>query len=139
LLRLAHLAGSHPHALAAERALTCFFAAMDEHPSGHGSLLMALQEWLQPTQLLILAGPRAMLPDWQAALAAQFLPTTLILAIANDIGGLPVLLQRPATDSVNAFLCQGSSCLPPIDDCDELIRVLRPPGSPRGQGADDAN
>ena len=124
LLRLAHLTNEHQYALAAERVLTCFFAAIDDHPSGHGSLLMALQEWLQPTQLVILAGPAEHLGDWQALTAAAFLPTTVSLALANGIDGLPEPLRRPAAAQVRAYVCQGVSCLPAITDAMELQRVL---------------
>ena len=124
LQRLAHLTNEHQYALAAERVLTCFFAAIDDHPSGHGSLLMALQEWLQPTQLVILAGPAEHLGGWQAQTAAEFLPTTISLALANGIDGLPAALRRPASAQVSAYVCQGVSCLPAITDAMELKRVL---------------
>ena len=125
LQRLAHLANEPRYAAAAERVLTCFFAAIDDHPSGHGSLLMALQEWLQPTQLLIIVGPQAQLGKWQALTAAEFMPTTVVLAIADGTRGLPAALQRPATATVSAYVCQGVSCLPPITDAVELQRVLK--------------
>ena len=124
LQRLAHLTNEHQYALAAERVLTCFFAAIDDHPSGHGSLLMALQEWLQPTQLVILAGPAEHLGGWQALTAAEFLPTTISLALANGIDGLPAALRRPVGEQVSAYVCQGVSCLPAITDAMELKRVL---------------
>ena len=124
LLRLAHLSNEHKYAQAAERVLTCFFAAIDDHPSGHGSLLMALQEWLQPTQLAILVGPEAPLREWQALLAAMFLPTTVTLAIVDGNADLPAPLQKPASAEVNAYVCRGVSCLPPIADQVELRRVL---------------
>ncbi|HEX9390453.1 MAG TPA: thioredoxin domain-containing protein [Usitatibacteraceae bacterium] len=126
LLRLAHLYNEPRHTLAAEHALTCFFAAVDDHPSGHGSLLMALQEWLQPTQLVILAGPAAQLGAWQTLLAAEFLPTTVSLALANGTADLPAALQRPAADRIRAYVCQGPQCLPPIVDQAALRKTLEP-------------
>ena len=124
LQRLAHLSNEHNYALAAERLLICFFAAIDDHPSGHGSLLMALEEWLQPTRLVILAGPAQQLADWQKLTAAKFLPTTVSLALANGVVGLPEALRRPAGAQVSAYVCQGVNCLPPITDAMELQRVL---------------
>ncbi len=125
LLRLSHLAHEARYARAAERTLACFFAAIDDHPSGHGSLLMALQEWLQPTQLLILAGPAARLGDWQRHLAGKLLPTTLTLALPNEaLPAAPEALWRPASERVCAYLCQGPQCLPAIDDAAELDRAL---------------
>ena len=125
LQRLAHLLNEPRYAAAAQRVLTWGFAAIDDHPSGHGSLLMAMQEWLQPTQLVILVGPQAQLGEWQVLTAAEFMPTTVVLAIADGTRGLPEGLQRPATATVSAYVCQGVRCLPPITDAVELRRVLK--------------
>ena len=131
LQRLSHLVDAPECARAVERALQNFAGSMHQHPSGHCSLLMALEEWLEPTSVVILTGPVDQLPAWHRAMAARYVPATVTLAIANDTAGLPELLQRPATDSVAAYVCHGVTCLPAITDRAELEKEL---SSPRTRG-----
>jgi uncharacterized protein YyaL (SSP411 family) len=130
LQRLAHLTGEMRYETAARRTLACFYAAMEHHPSGHGSLLMALEESLNPPRLLILTGPQDAMPRWQQMSVGRYLPDLLMLTIpdgASASAGLPAVLQRPASPTVNAWLCQGVSCLPPIADIAQLQALLKRP------------
>lgn len=127
LIRLAHITHETRYADAAERALAFFAEAMAEHPSGHGSLLMALEESLTPTSVVILVGERDQLAHWQVALNGQYLPTTITLTIPSGTPGVPLALTRPATSHVNAYLCQGVTCLAPISDIKPLLATLNPP------------
>jgi hypothetical protein len=127
LQRLAHLAGEMRYADTAERTLAHFAGAIDDHPSGHGSLLMALEEQLAPTRLVLVRGPAPQLPAWRDHLATHYRPDTISLCIDGDIGGLPDLLTRPPGATVNAWVCQGVSCLPPIGDIGQLQATLKTP------------
>ena len=130
LQRLAHLTGEIRYEQSAWRILACFYAAMDEHPSGHCSLLMALEESINPPRMLILTGTAGALPSWQQALAGDYLPDMMMLAIPDGISGareLPAALQHPASPTVNAWLCQGVHCLPPIAEISQLQATLKPP------------
>jgi uncharacterized protein len=124
LLRLSHLTHDQRYADAAARTLECFFDAIDEHPSGHGSLLMALEEYLTPTRLVILTGETNELAVWQKTLSEQWLPTTLTLGIPNKTFNLPVALTRPALPGVNAYVCEGVTCLPAINQLPLLMQQL---------------
>lgn len=126
LIRLSHITGETRYADAAERALIFFADAMADHPSGHGTLLMALEEFLNPTTLVILAGEANELTRWQVQLGQQFLPTTITLTIPNGTPGVPFALTRPATSPVNAYVCQGVTCLAPIADVETLLATLNP-------------
>ncbi|MEO8104363.1 MAG: thioredoxin domain-containing protein, partial [Betaproteobacteria bacterium] len=130
LQRLAHLTGEMQHEQAARRTLACFQAAMADHPSGHGSLLIALEESLNPPRLLILTGAADGLPHWQQMVASRYMPDLMTFTIADDLSGaanLPATLKRPASATVNAWLCQGVSCLPAITDIEQLQATLKPP------------
>ena len=130
LQRLSHLAGELRHEQSARRALSCFYAAMEEHPNGHGSLLMALEESLNSPRLLILTGPAGDLATWQRAAASDYRPDLMVLTIADGLTGaegLPAVLRRPPAQTVNAWLCQGVTCLPPIADIGQLQAALKPP------------
>jgi uncharacterized protein YyaL (SSP411 family) len=124
LQRLSHLVDAPDYARAVERALEYFGAAISQHPSGHASLLTALEEWIEPVRVTILSGPDDELVEWKRDAAARFLPSMLTLAIPNDTEGLPALLRRPQGAAVTAYVCQGTACLPPITRRDELARTL---------------
>jgi uncharacterized protein YyaL (SSP411 family) len=130
LQRLAALTGEQRYARAAERTLELFFPAMRDHPAGFGAMALALEESLQPPNVLVLRGEAHALEQWQAALAAEYLPDTSVLAIAEGLPGLPAPLDKPATANrasgpVNGWLCRGVTCLPPISDLVHLKKALK--------------
>jgi uncharacterized protein len=127
LQRLAHLTGEMRYEEAAHRTLAHFYAAIEDHPSGHGSLLAALEESLAPTRMLILSGTEAETAKWQANLSSQYRPDLIALNIGTCREGLPAVLTRPVDEQVNVWLCHGVTCLPAISDWDELQATLNPP------------
>jgi uncharacterized protein len=125
LLRLGHVIGEPRYSEAAERALRLFYAAMQRQPSAFVSLLNALEETLAPPRILILRGEAHALVEWQRTLAARYRPDTLCFTLGNDLRDLPATLAKPAaTTGVNAWLCQGVSCLPPVSDLGTIGRLL---------------
>jgi uncharacterized protein YyaL (SSP411 family) len=127
LQRLSHLTNDLRYADAAQKTLGCFFDQMEDHPSGFGSLLMALEEQLHPPRVVILTGPENSLPTFQTALATTYLPSTVVLPIGNGSAPLPEAVARPATSEVNAYVCQGVRCLAPIVDIEKLQESLKMP------------
>jgi len=124
--RLAALTGDERHARAATRTLELFYPAMRAHPAGFGGMALALDEQLAPPRTLILKGSREALAPWQAELAREFLPDTMVVAIPEGTAGLPPLLDKPPRpEPVNAWLCQGVACLAPIGDLVNLKKALR--------------
>ena len=53
----------------------------------------------------------------------------MILAIPAGIGALPPVLDKPPGGEVNAWVCQGVKCLPPITELAELVAVLTEPAA----------
>ncbi|MBC7945632.1 MAG: thioredoxin domain-containing protein, partial [Burkholderiales bacterium] len=126
LSRFGHLVGEPRYIDAAERALQLFYAAMQRQASGFASLAMALEQALKPPQIVVLRGKSTDdLALWQRALQAHYLPNTLTLAIPAGATNLPVALDKPASETVNAWVCRGVTCLPPIDDLAALIEVCK--------------
>ena len=125
LNRLAALTGEARYARAAERTLELFHPSMREHPSGYAMLLVALEEQLEPPATVIVRGPAQSLPPWSQAMAREYLPGTLVLAIPADTPGLPPVLDKPASARVNAWLCRGVTCLPPMDGLDALRKACK--------------
>ena len=129
LNRLAVLTGEDRYARAAERTLELFYPAMRERPAGFGQLAAALEECLAPPQILVLRGEREATDRWRAELAHEYLPDTLVLAIANGVAGLPPALDKPArAEPVNGWLCRGVTCLAPISALDELRSACKAGG-----------
>jgi uncharacterized protein YyaL (SSP411 family) len=124
LQRLNFLSGESRYALAAERTLAQFHSAMNEQPGGHATLLAALEEHLTPTRTIILRGPSEELRRWRTELAQHYLPHTVVLAIGGDAADLPPALAKPAGGEANAWVCEGTSCLAPIDRLENLIEQV---------------
>jgi uncharacterized protein YyaL (SSP411 family) len=126
LARLGHLVGEPRYLDAAERTLKLFDPALKQQASGFVSLATALDEYLAPPTLVILRGERAAVAAWQRTLAAVYRPATLVVGIPSDAKGLPAVLDKPAAGdgAVNAWVCRGVSCLPPVADAAALERVL---------------
>jgi uncharacterized protein YyaL (SSP411 family) len=125
LNRLAALTGVARYARAAERTLELFFPSMRDHPSGFAMLLLALEEQLEPPATAILRGAAGALVPWSRAMAREYLPGTLVLAISAGMPGLPPVLDKPAGKAVNAWLCRGVVCLPAITELDALRKACK--------------
>ncbi len=131
LSRFGHLVGEPRYHDAAERALQLFYPAMQRQASGFASLAIALEEALNPPQIIILRGKATdEFAVWQRALQEHYLPSTLTLIIPAGATNLPAALDKPGGDSVNAWVCRGVTCLPPIDDLAALIEVAKPARRP---------
>ena len=126
LQRLWHWTGEVRFVESAERALHAFAGAVRERPAGHASALMALEEHFEPPRMLILSGPETRVAPWRTKLATQYRPDLIEVASKPD-HKLPDVLDRPAAEDVNAWLCQGVACLPPIAGLDQLQAALNSP------------
>ena len=124
--RLHALTGEERYARAARRTVELFFPAMRSYPAGFAAMAIALDEQLSPPSLLILRGKAEALPGWQADLAREFLPDTMVLGIPDGAAGLPAVLDKPGRPGpVNGWLCRGVTCLEPMDDLVHLKKALK--------------
>ena len=127
LQRLHFLTGESRYALAAERTLAQFHSAISEQPGGHATLLIALEEHQVPTRTVILRGPSAELRRWSSALAQRYLPHTMVIAAGTEFRDLPPAFAKPAGSRVNAWVCEGVTCLAPIDRLEDLVEQVSKP------------
>jgi len=126
LQRLGHITGESRYLDAAERTLRLFYPALAQHPNGYTSLLMVLEEALEPPRVVVLRGPEGQMLEWRQVLDQAYLPATLILALAPGATDLPPLLAKPIVpEAVNAWVCQGVTCLAPVDKLEKLLGVLK--------------
>jgi uncharacterized protein YyaL (SSP411 family) len=126
LNRLGHLVGEPRFCEAAARALHAFTPLLERAPAAHTSLCAALEEELAPPAIVILRGGTDA-AAWQRKINQRYLPHALVLAIPTGVAGLPAALDKPAGNNVNAWVCKGVTCLPPLADCAALLAVLTAP------------
>ncbi len=125
LQRLGHLLGEPRYLEAAERALKLFYPEVSGRPSGYTTIVIALEEFLTPPQIITLRGENNHLTEWQRELQRDYLPHALVLALPENLAGLPQSLDRKAAGPVNAWVCQGVKCLPPIDNLQQLKQACK--------------
>ena len=131
LLRFGHLLGESRYLDAAEGVLRAAWPALSEYPSGHASLLQALEELLHPPATVILRGPSAIIESWRRELAAVYSPGRMVLAVPGDTGAhqagaaLPAALaDKPALPGGAAYVCRGSHCSAALASLDALVAEL---------------
>jgi len=125
LQRLGYLLGETRYLEAAERTLHCAWEAIGGLPYAHASLLIALQEYLEPPDILVLRGEAAELERWRAAADQGFAPRRLIFAVPEDAAELPEALAAKAPRGrAVAYLCRGMLCSEPMTDLAALLAAL---------------
>ena len=126
LVRLGYLLGEASYLDAAEAALRSARAAIERYPHGHGSLLMALDEFTEPPTIVVLRGSEAGLAAWTGELDKLYDPHRMIVAVPSSARDLPQALadKKPSHGTV-AYVCRGMTCSPPVQSLAELIRSLR--------------
>ena len=126
LLTLGHWLGESRYLDAAERTLRAFAGELGERPSGVASLLIALEEWTTPPTSVLLRGDPATSASWQRLLERTYRPRVRTLDLSRA-GVLTGALARPHQDgeaAATAWVCTGTSCLPPIHALEALERGL---------------
>ena len=127
LQRLGHLLGEPRYLAAAERTLRAAWPALERYPVSHVTLVIALEELLQPPEIVILRGEAAAIELWRRELARTFAPRRLVLAIAADAAGLPpALADKAPRGAAVAYICRGSTCSAPVESLSALLEQLHP-------------
>ena len=121
LTELGHLLGHTGYLDAAERTLRAAAASVEQYPSGHTSMLLALQSLTSPPELVIVRGPAGELAT---------LPTPgfgggrLRFLIPDNAAHLTGTLAHLASmGQVTAWVCRGVQCESPVRDL-SIIQTL---------------
>ena len=123
LLRLGHLLGEMRYLDAAEGTLRSAAGDIGAYPLAHATLLRALDALHDPPAHLVLCWRDGADPAPFRAVARRHDRVHCYAVGAPQ--GLPGLLgEYRAEAPVTAFLCRGTSCLPPITDPDALDAQL---------------
>jgi uncharacterized protein YyaL (SSP411 family) len=118
LLRLGHITGNLDYSNAAEKALKNAWSAIRQIPYAHNSMLLALEEFLYPPQVVVIRGNKVSIQDWHQHATQPYAPRRVSLAIPDDAADLPGLLgsRQHNDNAVIAYICSGSQCQTPIND-----------------------
>lgn len=126
LQRLGYLLGESRYLESAHRTLKVFSHALLHQPSSYCSMLIALEESLEPTQTILLSGDETLVQEWLQALIPYSLTMTSV-ALPRELSGLPDSLRKrfAREGKVSAQVCMGRHCLPEIHSLNELLQVCR--------------
>lgn len=128
LLRLGHLLGASRYLDAAERTLRAAYSTMQQMPQACASLMGALHDFLHPrTHVVIRTDDDAETRAWRSAIgnAAQAADVYIVPSNANGLTG--VLASQSYRTGGLAYVCRGTSCLPPVTDLSALRTALEQP------------
>jgi uncharacterized protein YyaL (SSP411 family) len=85
---------------------------MDEYPNGHVSLLTALDEFLEPPEIIKISGPGDEVTAWHDAAAKLYSPKRLVFA-------------QPDDGDISAQRCVGTHCDLAVDNWRDFVRMLK--------------
>ncbi len=126
LTRLGFLLGESRYLKAAESTLLAAWRAMTDYAQGHVSMISALDEYLQGTEIVIIRADELTGQQWANAAAHLYAPRRLIIPIASDQQNLPAAIAEKI--SVNgkptAYICRGPQCSLPVTSFDALASAL---------------
>ncbi|MEX1993747.1 MAG: thioredoxin domain-containing protein [Steroidobacteraceae bacterium] len=126
LARLGWLLGETRYLDAAEATLRGGWASLARVPQAHTAMLNALDEYLEPVEIVVIRGSADMVAEWSAALAAIYAPRRMVIGIPAGAADLPeALASKRARESTVAYICRGPQCSEPIADLSRLIDYLR--------------
>jgi uncharacterized protein YyaL (SSP411 family) len=125
LLRLGYLLGDARLIAAAEHTLRAAWPALLKYPQAHAAMLIALEDYLNPPQIVILRGPASVIEPWRLELNRVYAPRRWTVAVPTDAAPLPqALAAKPATEAGAAYVCRGTRCSAALGSWVELIDQL---------------
>jgi uncharacterized protein YyaL (SSP411 family) len=128
LARLGWLTGETRYLDAAEATVRAGHASLARAPDAHAALLIALEEYLDPVEIVIVRGQGGELAAWQAALASRYAPRRMVITIPADTRRLPdALASKRARSRTVAYVCRGPVCSEPVEQLDAVLLSASPP------------
>jgi uncharacterized protein YyaL (SSP411 family) len=103
--------------------------ALERAAFAHCSLLDALEEQLEPPEIVIVRGEPKRMIEWTKAAGLVYAPRRLVFAIPADAADLPPALAEKSAPAggTRAWICRGTTCLPPLDSLSALTNTLKTP------------
>ena len=126
LVAFGHLASDVRYVDAAQRVVELFAPGLTESPAGHSSVLAAFSALAAPPASVLLAGDADTCSAWQRTLERTYRPAVRVFSLGGALDVPPALVKgaTPATGAV-AWVCVGTSCLPPMASVEAIEDALR--------------
>jgi uncharacterized protein len=126
LNRLGCLLGEPRYLASAERAVRSALPVIRRAPFAHCALLDALEEQLDPPEIVIVRGAPKRAADWARTARLVYAPRRLVFEIPADADLPSALADKTAPDTgARAWICRGTTCLPPVDSLSGLTTALK--------------
>ena len=122
LLRMGYLSGNTKYLDAAQRALQAAWPAVTQLPHAHSALLNAAEEYLHPTETVIIRGVPEQLSVWSKRVAMRYSPRQVIFTLPHGATGLSE--YKAPDNGVCAYVCKAGQCLAPVTKLDELLEMF---------------
>ncbi len=127
--RLGWLLGETRYLDAAKRCLQAGWNELLHYPQAHASMLTALEEYLEPGDVVIIRGSGDELHEWHRLAGIVYNPSRQVYAIDRDTDNLPdVLAAKTMIDGTTAYICAGNTCSEPITDIATFASALKNSG-----------
>lgn len=124
LQRLGHLVGETRYLRAAQGTLGLAAELMRHLPYAYASLLIALEEHLEPPEILVIRGTGDELAHWAKIARRNYAPRRLVLAIpAAEQELLGSLGAMTPGDGTRAYRCLGTRCEAPLENIAALEQL----------------
>jgi uncharacterized protein YyaL (SSP411 family) len=126
LTKLGLLLGETRYLDAAAKTIRAAWPALQHYPHAHTALLVALEEHLQPPEVVIVRGAADEVANWRDELAKMYAPRRLVFAIPADAQALPNAIadKKPLAETA-AYVCRGMTCSAPVRSLSALVAVTR--------------
>lgn len=125
--RLGCLIGETRYLQAAERTLQIAWSTLcSQSVHNHCAMLLALEDYLFPPQIVILRGQLEVLETWQISCQHDYAPQRVCIAIPHGMNNLPVSLsEKKPQGEIIAYVCKGQQCNPPVTSLETLMGMLQ--------------
>ena len=90
----------------------------------HCTLLHAVEEYLNPAQVILIRGEADKALHWQSIVQEHYANALLCFVIPASSKLPASLADKKARGSICAYICEGSHCLAPVTDEGALINYL---------------
>jgi uncharacterized protein len=128
LTRLGLLLGETRYLDAAAKTIRAAWPALQHYPHAHTALLVALEEHLEPPEVVIVRGGASEVAGWRDELAKMYAPRRLVFAIPaeGDASALPAAIadKKPLAETA-AYVCRGMTCSAPVRSLSALVALTR--------------
>jgi uncharacterized protein YyaL (SSP411 family) len=134
LLRLGRMTMNQDYIQRGGQILNAFSSQLEQSPGYSSAMLIALNFWLGPRREIVIAGDIKATNTQQMLelVRSTFMPNAIILLHDQPHAGpalydiIPFIEHQTALgDKATAYVCEDYTCRRPVNDIDELKRLLR--------------